>query len=192
LIARRRTVMAVAVCLLLGFVPAVQAQFFDREDVLGEREIDYDKVFKQGLSAGGRTLKLNGKKIGDKGLALLLEKDFLKKVTRLDLRYNEISERGAALLARSGALTNLRKLELRHNFLLDKGAQALAASDKFPKLENLGLSFNEIRDQGALAFAESPNFPKLKKLDLRGNFLATATKDTLKKKLARLKSLKLY
>lgn len=184
--------LPVVLFLALGFSPAVQAQFFDREDVFGKDEVDYDKVFREGMSAGGRTLKLNGKKIGDKGLALLLEKDFLKKVTKLDLRYNEISERGAALLAQSDALGNLRKLELRHNFLLDKGAQALAASRKFPNLESLGLSYNEIRDQGALAFAESPNFPRLKQLDLRGNFLADETKETLKQKLAHLKSLKLY
>ncbi|CAI2718896.1 hypothetical protein [Nitrospina watsonii] len=187
-----RRVLLIAVCLVLGFSPVTQAQFFDRDDVFSQGEIDYDKVFKEGLSRGGKKLRLNGKKIGDKGLALLLEKDFLKKVTDLDLRYNEISERGAAVMAASPALVNLRELELRHNYLLDKGAKALAASENMPQLQELGLSFNEIRDQGALAFAESKNFPKLKKLDLRGNFLADTTKDTLQKKLAHLKTLKLF
>ncbi|MGP0628100.1 hypothetical protein ACTRW9_00160 [Nitrospina sp. 32_T5] len=189
---KRWPILLFAFLLVLGFSPVTQAQFFDREDVFSKEEIDYEKVFKEGLSGGGRTLKLNGKKIGDKGLALLLEKDFLKKVTKLDLRYNEISERGAAILAQSPALANVKKLELRHNYLLDKGTVALASSKNMPKLENLGLSFNEIRDEGALALAESQSFPKLKKLDLRGNFLADTTKDTLQKKLGHLKSLKLF
>jgi hypothetical protein len=54
------------------------------------------------------------------------------------------------------------------------------------------LGWTETRDAGALAFGKTTNFPKLKKLDLRGNFLANATKDSLKKSLERLRSLKLY
>lgn len=103
-------ILLFAVFLIVGFSPVSQAQFFDREDVFSKEKIDYDKVFKEGLSGGGRTLKLNGKKIGDKGLALLLEKGFLKKVTKLDLRYNEISERGAALLAQSTALADRKSV----------------------------------------------------------------------------------
>jgi len=54
------------------------------------------------------------------------------------------------------------------------------------------VGWNEIRDEGALAFARSQNFPKLKVLDIRGNFLANKTKETLRKNLAHLKSLKLF
>ncbi|NIQ02469.1 MAG: hypothetical protein GWM98_20555 [Nitrospinaceae bacterium] len=175
-------------------LPAGQpyAQFFEKRSSLDEKKLDYEKIFKEGLSGNGRTLNLSGKKIGDEGLLLLLTRDFLKKVTKLDLRYNEISEKGAKALADSDKLGNLKKLELRHNYLLDNGVVALAGSKGLPKLEKLGLSFNEVRDQGGLALANTENFPKLRKLDLRGNFLADHTKQTLKQKLGHLKSLKLF
>ncbi|MCZ6514035.1 MAG: hypothetical protein O6857_08925, partial [Nitrospinae bacterium] len=179
--------------LLAGFpVVGVQAQFFDQKDVFDQTELDYEKIFKEGLSANGKTLNLSGKKIGDHGLEILLTKDFLKKVTKLDLRYNKISEKGARLMAPSKSFGQLKWLELKHNYLLDNGTVALAESEAFPKLEKLSLGWNEVRDAGALAFAKTKTFPKLKKLDLRGNFLAGKTKDTLRKELAHLKSLKLF
>ena len=172
--------------------PGAQAQFFEQKDVFGQAELDYEKIFKEGLSANGKTLNLSGKKIGDKGVEILLSKDFLKKVTKLDLRYNKISEKGARLMAASKAFGKLKSLELKHNYLLDNGTVALAQSKGFSRLEKLSLGWNEIRDAGALAFAKTRTFPKLKKLDLRGNFLADETKKTLKKDLAHLKSLKLF
>ncbi len=178
---------------VLGFPGAeAKAQFFDQKDVFDQSEMDYEKIFKEGLSANGKTLNLSGKKIGDAGIELLLTHDFLKKVTKLDLRYNKISEKGARLMAQSKAFGKLKSLELKHNYLLDNGAVALAQSEGFPKLEKLSLGWNEIRDAGGLAFAKTKTFPKLKKLDLRGNFLAGDTKNTLNKDLAHLKSLKLY
>ncbi len=180
-----------AVC--MGFPGAeVEAQFFEQKDVFDFSELDYEKIFKEGLSANGKTLNLSGKKIGDRGVELLLSQEFLKKVTKLDLRYNKISEKGARLMAQSKAFAQLKSLELKHNYLLDNGTVALAQSEGFPKLEKLSLGWNEIRDAGALAFAKTKTFPKLKKLDLRGNFLADETKKTLKKDLAHLKSLKLF
>jgi Ran GTPase-activating protein (RanGAP) involved in mRNA processing and transport len=169
-----------------------QAQFFEQKDVFGYSELDYEKIFKEGLSANGKTLNLSGKKIGDQGIEILLTKKFLKKVTKVDLRYNKISEKGAKQIAQSNAFGKLKSLELKHNYLLDNGTVALAESKGFPKLEKLSLGWNEIRDAGALAFARTKTFPKLKKLDLRGNFLADETKKTLKKDLAHLKSLKLF
>ena len=183
----------VLAAVLLGFPGAeAKAQFFEQKDVFDQSELDYEKIFKEGLSANGKTLNLSGKKIGDAGLELLLSKDFLKKVTKLDLRYNKISEKGARLMAQSKAFGKLKSLELKHNYLLDNGTVALAQSEGFPKLEKLSLGWNEVRDAGALAFAKTKTFPKLKKLDLRGNFLADATKNTLKKDLAHLTSLKLF
>jgi len=179
--------------LMAGFpVAGVQAQFFDQKDVFDQTDLDYEKIFEEGLSANGKTLNLSGKKIGDEGLELLLTKDFLKKVTKLDLRYNKISEKGAHLMAQSKSFGQLRSLELKHNYLLDNGTVALAESEAFSKLEKLSLGWNEVRDAGALAFANTKTFPKLKKLDLRGNFLAGNTKDTLRKELAHFKSLKLF
>jgi len=183
----------ITVVLILVFPwTGVQAQFFEQKDVFDQSELDYEKVFKEGLSANGKTLNLSGKKIGDKGVEILLSKDFLKKVTKLDLRYNKISEKGAKRMATSKAFGKLKSLELKHNYLLDIGAEALAQSKGFSNLEKLSLGWNEIRDAGALAFATTKTFPKLKKLDLRGNFLADETKNTLKKDLAHLKSLKLF
>lgn len=170
----------------------VQAQFFEQKDVFDQSELDYEKIFKEGLSANGKTLNLSGKKIGDQGVEVLLSRDFLRKVTKLDLRYNKISEKGAKRMAQSKNFGKLKALEMKHNYLLDNGTVALAQSEGFPNLEKLSLGWNEIRDAGALAFAKTKSFPKLKKLDLRGNFLADETKNTLKKDLAHLKSLKLF
>ena len=183
----------ITVALILVFPwTGAQAQFFDQKDVFDQSELDYKKVFKEGLSANGKTLNLSGKKIGDKGVEILLTQDFLKKVTKLDLRYNKISEKGAKRMAQSKVFGKLQSLELKHNYLLDNGSVALAQSEGFPNLERLSLGWNEIRDAGALAFAKTKTFPRLKKLDLRGNFLADETKNTLKKDLAHLKSLKLF
>ena len=185
-------IRAVLLIFLFG-AGAVQAQFFEQKDIFDDyTKLDYDQLFKAGLSRNGTRLNLSGKKIGDKGVALLLAHDVLKKVTALDLRYNKISEKGARLLAESQNLTQLKKLELKHNYLLDAGAVFLAGSKGFPKLQKLSVGWNEIRDQGAIAFAKSKNFPRLKALDIRGNFLADATKQTLRKDLAHLKSLKLF
>jgi Ran GTPase-activating protein (RanGAP) involved in mRNA processing and transport len=190
---RLRTTHLITVALVLTLAwTGAQAQFFEQKDVFDQSELDFAKVFKEGLSANGKTLNLSGKKIGDKGVEILLTRDFLKKVTKLDLRYNKISEKGAKLIAASKDFGKLKSLELKHNYLLDNGTVALAQSKGFPKLEKLSLGWNEIRDAGALAFAKTKTFPRLKKLDLRGNFLSDETKNTLKKDLAHLKSLKLF
>ena len=81
---------------------------------------------------------------------------------------------------------------LRHNILGDAGSEALAKSNSFPNLEEMQLGWTETRDAGAQAFGKSDKFKKLKKLDLRGNFLASETKEELKKSLGHLKSLKLF
>ena len=186
-----RCLITVALILIFTWTGA-QAQFFEQKDVFDHSELDYAKVFKEGLSANGKTLNLSGKKIGDKGIEILLTQNFLKKVTQLDLRYNKISEKGAKRMAQSTAFGKLQSLELKHNYLLDNGASALAQSEGFPNLGKLSLGWNEIRDAGALAFANTKTLPKLKKLDLRGNYLSDETKNTLKKDLAHLKSLKLF
>lgn len=178
-----RCVWAVAAILL--FLPVwAQAQ-------LDVQEIDYEKVIAEGFSRGGTVLNLSGKKIGDEGLKLLLQKkDQLKKVKKLDLRYCELTEAAGKMLAESDAFPALKQLEVRHNFLMDAGTKALAEAKGLNGVEKLGLGWNEVRDAGALALAASQGFPRLKKLDLRGNFFADATKQELKKKLSRLRDLK--
>jgi Ran GTPase-activating protein (RanGAP) involved in mRNA processing and transport len=154
--------------------------------------VDYEKLFADNLSRGDNALNLSGKKIGDEGLKILLKQDFIKKLKKLDLRYNDISPNGAKNLAQTQPLPKLKILILKHNFFADEGTVALANSLSFPNLEKLQLGWNEVRDAGALALANSKNFPKLKKLDLRGNYLAGKTKDTLRTSLADLKSLRIF
>ena len=159
---------------------------------LEKQIIDYDVVFKESLKLGGKILNLSGKKIGDKGIKHLVSSNLLKKVEKIDLRYNKITAFGAGLLAKTPPLPKLKSLILRHNILGDAGARALAKSDSFPNLEEIQLGWTETRDAGALAFGRTGKLPNLKKLDLRGNFLAKETKDELKKSLSHLKTLKLF
>lgn len=151
---------------------------------------DLENLFINNLHRG--VLNLSGKKIGDKGLSVLLRQGFLKDLKKIDLRYNEISPSGAKMLANTLTFKKLKTLILKHNFFFDEGVIAFAKSNSFPKLENLQLGWNEVRDAGALALAESQNFPKLKKLDLRGNFLASETKKVLRSSLSHLKSLRIF
>ncbi len=151
---------------------------------------DYEKLFKDNLRRG--TLNLSGKKIGDRGLDVLLKQGFLVDLNKLDLRYNELSPVGAKMLTDSQPFLKLKTLVLKHNFFADEGTISLARSKSFPKLESLQLGWNEIRDAGALALVESENFPNLKKLDLRGNFLADKTKNALKSSFSHLKSLRIF
>ena len=151
---------------------------------------DYEKLFKDNLRRG--TLNLSGKKIGDRGLDVLLKQEFLVDLKKLDLRYNGLSPLGAKMLADAKPFLKLKILVLKHNFFADEGTIALAKSDSFPKLESLQLGWNEIRDAGALALVKSENFPNLKKLDLRGNFLADKTKNALKSSFSHLKSLRIF
>ncbi len=87
-----------------------EAQFFEQKDVFDQSELDYEKIFKEGLSANGKTLNLSGKKIGDKGVEILLSKDFLKKVTKLDLRGNFLSNKTKNTLNKE--LAHLKSLKL--------------------------------------------------------------------------------
>ena len=152
--------------------------------------LDYETIFKNNVQRG--FLNLSGKKIGDKGIQILLKQEFIGDLKKIDLRYNGISPEGAKLLAKAGPFKKLKTLILKHNSLSDQGAVALASSIGFTQLKDLQLGWNEIRDAGALAFAESKNFPNLKKLDLRGNFLAGKTKDVLRTSLSHLNSLRIF
>ncbi|MFQ5717759.1 MAG: hypothetical protein ACE5GQ_11765, partial [Nitrospinales bacterium] len=102
------------------------AQFFDEK-----KPIDYEKLFKESLRRNGKFLNLSGKKIGDEGMKHLVGQEWLKKVTKLELRYNKITEQGVRMLAASPSLPNLKTLILRHNFLGDSGAIILAQSKSF-------------------------------------------------------------
>jgi hypothetical protein len=161
------------------------AQFF-------EQKLDYEAVFKEGLSPNGKRLNLSGKKIGDAGVRILAEKEFLRNVVELDLRYNTITERGAEALVGSAFLDGVVILDLRHNALSDAGVLWIAGSSALPKLEDLRLSWNEIHDLGGMALTLSKvRSQSLKKLDLRGNFLADETKKALQTAYKNAESLKL-
>ena len=175
------------VSFLLAFVPVDSFCF-----QLDKSPVNYDVLFKESIKRNGKILDLSGKKIGDEGIEHLIASQYLKKVEKIDLRYNEITAIGAELLAKIFPLPKLKSLILRHNILGDTGATALAKSDSFPNLEEMQLGWTETRDAGALAFGRTGKFQNLKKLDLRGNFLANETKEELKKSLSHLKTLKLF
>ena len=182
--------LALIGCLLaLMFEPA-NLRGFSQE--LDKVQIDYDKLFENGIKRRGKLLDLSGKKIGNKGIKRLIASGILEKIEKIDLRYNEITSTGAELLAKIPPLPKLRVLILRHNILGDAGSLALAQSTSFPNLEEIQLGWTETRDAGAQAFGSTDNYQKLKKLDLRGNFLANKTKEELKRSLEHLKSLKLF
>jgi len=151
---------------------------------------DYEKLFKDNLRRG--VLNLSGKKIGDRGLGILLKQQFLSDLKKLDLRYNGLSPVSGKMLADAKPFLKLKTLILKHNYFADEGTVAIAGSASFPKLESLQLGWNEIRDAGALALANSKNFSNLKKLDLRGNFLASKTKRVLRSTFSHLKSLRIF
>jgi Ran GTPase-activating protein (RanGAP) involved in mRNA processing and transport len=178
-------------CLSLLLLFLLPVSWCDAQTNLSDL-VDYEKLFADNLSRGGKVLNLSGKKIGDEGLKILLKQAYIKKLEKLDLRYNEISPTGAKILSQTPSLAKLKILILKHNFFADEGTVILASSFNFPSLEILQLGWNEVRDAGALALANSKNFPKLKKLDLRGNFLAGKTKDILRTSLAHLKSLRIF
>jgi Leucine-rich repeat (LRR) protein len=178
--------------LFLLFILCGPLSLGDAQHLDQKKPLDLEKVFKAGLKRGGRYLDLKGKKIGDAGLKKLGQQEWLKKVTKIDLRYNDLTEESAKILAQFPPLPKLKVLILRHNFLADNGAVVLSRNNNFPNLTEMQLGWNEIRDAGAVAFAESQSFPKLQKLDLRGNFLSDQTKERLKNTLAHLKSLQLY
>ena len=182
-----KNIVIILVSFLLALTPANSFSFQSDKG-----PIDYDVLFKGSLKRGGKILNLSGKKIGDEGVERLVSSSYLKKVERIDLRYNEITAVGAELLAKISPLPKLKSLILRHNILGDAGTTALAKSGSFPNLEEMQLGWTETRDAGALAFGSSDKFQNLKKLDLRGNFLANKTKEELKKSLDHLKTLKLF
>ncbi len=183
---RSKSIIAVWALLVALYLSSnVHAQSFPQA-----APVDYAELFKNNLKQGGKFLNLNGHKIGDKGVAVLVESPLIKQLTKIDLRYNGISAEGARMIAKA-SFPKLKKMILRHNILGDDGAEAIALSEGFPNLEALQLGWAEVRDRGALAFVDT-KITTLTKLDLRGNFLANATKDTLKKNLSHLKSLKLY
>ena len=101
---------------------------------------DYEKLFKDNLRRG--TLNLSGKKIGDRGLDILLKQGFLTNLKKLVLRYNGLSPAGAKMLAKAQPFFKLKTLVLKHNFFADEGTVALAKSDSFPQLESLQLGWN--------------------------------------------------
>ena len=77
---------------------------------IGFSNPNYEVLFKNNLRRG--FLNLAGKKIGDKGLLILLQQDFLGDLKKLDLRYNQISALGAKQLANSTSFKKLKTLIL--------------------------------------------------------------------------------
>ena len=57
---------------------------------IDKKEVDYDRLFQDGLQRRGKLLNLSGKKIGDEGVKRLVSSGLLEKVEKLELRYNNM------------------------------------------------------------------------------------------------------
>jgi hypothetical protein len=110
--------------------------------------VDYEKLFADNLSWGDKVLNLSGKKIGDEGLKILLKQDFIKKLKKLDLRYNDISPNGAETLAHTPPLPKLKTLILKHNFFADEGTVAVAKPEPVARRRLLGDEAAEVGPAG--------------------------------------------
>jgi uncharacterized protein (TIGR02996 family) len=113
-----------------------------------------------------RALHLTGCQVGDDGVDLLAECDYLKDLRTLRLGVNAVSDRGVESLCSSRYLANLNTLVLRGNLVGDLGARLLASCERLPNLQTLDLSQNLLGDAGAEALARSPFLTRLTGLDL--------------------------
>jgi uncharacterized protein (TIGR02996 family) len=120
-------------------------------------------------------LYLTGSSVIDNAGALALaESPHLRRLTRLDLRYNDIGYAGSLALAASPHLQRLTHLNLVGNLIGDAGARALAESPYLQHLTRLDLQYNGIVEAGARALAESLHLQHLTTLDLSWNDIDNA------------------
>lgn len=90
------------------------------------------------------TLLVQGNRIRDRGLQLLVERTRLPSLTHLDLSFNYIRDEGLRLLEASSLLARLRWLDL------------LAASPRLASLRHLNLRGNRFSFAALQHLAQSP------------------------------------
>lgn len=129
--------------------------------------------------AAVRKLNLAGCRLGDDGVAALLDSPHLA-CTQLTLRENDIGDQGAQALAGAPALAGCRALFLARNQIGDEGVAALAGSVHLSGIEQLGVGGNEgITGKGMKHLLAPGLFPRMRRLELEMLDLADKTRKAL-------------
>ena len=105
------------------------------------------------------------------------------------VKHREPEKRNCVLMA--SIVSNDRRIARRCP-ATPSGFHSPTATSVWPLPSRGESGWTETRDAGAQAFGSTKKYKKLKKLDLRGNFLASKTKEELRKLLGHLQSLKLF
>jgi len=135
--------------------PGLYAKLFIREpDVLV-------RLVETATCSKVATLLLSSNKIGDKGVASLVEaiKKESSLLTQLDLSLNRLCDDGAVQLAEALETEGckLKVLNVAHNSIGDRGTARLgeALEREFCAVTNLDLTDNDVGDAGAIRLAEA-------------------------------------
>lgn len=117
-----------------------------------------------------RDLDLSANGIGDDTVDALAP--LAKRLTRLNLDWNQCGPGTAAMLATCTELTTLILSDpMEHAGLGDEGATILATAPALASLRVLNLSQNTIGEAGGRALAASPHLRGLERLELRWNHI---------------------
>jgi uncharacterized protein (TIGR02996 family) len=111
-------------------------------------------------------LDLSGNRVGDDGLAVLMESPHLGRVRRLNLSSNRILPAGIDSLVGARSLGELVSLDLSYNRVGILGARSLGGGPGLSTVRSLNLSVCFIRDAGVQALAASPHLAHLTALQL--------------------------
>lgn len=124
-------------------------------------------------------LKINQHRIGNDGLAALVQQPWMDKVTWIELMENEIGPSGIHSLTQSPYLRNLKVLVLHRNPLGDEGVAVLAQAQNLPALQRLGCRFCQITDRGVDALLSSA-LPQLRAINMGDNPITPGAYERLK------------
>lgn len=116
-----------------------------------------------------KSLALDSCKLGDRGLSLLLESDWIQHLQKLEIRSNNLNNDDAARIADCPRLRQLKELHLDFNSeITNRGIRRLLESENLPLLEVLSLRECRIghNDDQALAFPKKTALKQLVRLDL--------------------------
>lgn len=110
-------------------------------------------------------LRLNSSELSAPYVSEIAAAPSLKRLTELDLSWNDLSSESIPVLAK-GKFPTLRHLHLGTNSLSDPAAISLAEEPSFHTLRRLNLRDNPIGDAGIEAIAQSPYLSNLTHLNI--------------------------
>jgi len=132
-----------------------------------------------------RELGISGIDITAAGVLSLAESRYRPPVPRLALAWSPIGDAGVAELLRWPGLGRIRSLDLNHTQIGDAGAVALAGCRALRSVRKLWLGNNWIGAEGAAAIATSPHLKRLTRLYLHANPLPAAAARPLSNRFGR-------